>query len=91
MAPGSQVLRPAFSDSTSQRNFRVVFSSAEGSEGNSESLLLFLFHGTEFRVVFSSAEGFGKEYRKFLFRGTAGIPLEITICSVYSVFRGIIF
>ncbi len=27
----------------------------------------------------------------FLFRGTAGIPSEITICSVYSVFRGIIF
>jgi hypothetical protein len=27
----------------------------------------------------------------FLFRGTAGIPSELTICSVYSVFRGIIF
>jgi hypothetical protein len=27
----------------------------------------------------------------FLFRGTDGIPSEITICSVYSVFRGIIF
>jgi hypothetical protein len=62
-----------------------------GSEGNSESLLLFLSHGTEFRVFFSSAQGFGTEYRKFLFRGTAGIPSEITICSVYSVFRGIIF
>ncbi len=60
------------------------------SEGNSESLLLLLFHGTEFRVVFPSAEGFGTEYRKFLFRGTVGIPSEITICSVYSVFRGII-
>ncbi len=51
----------------------------------------FCFHGTEFRVVFSSAEGFGTEFRGFLFRGTAGIPSEITICSVYSVFRGIIF
>ncbi len=29
-----------------------------------ESLLLFLFHGTEFRVVFSSAEGFGREFRE---------------------------
>jgi hypothetical protein len=29
--------------------------------------------------------------RFFLFRGTAGIPSEITICSVYFVFRGIIF
>jgi hypothetical protein len=54
-------------------------------------LLLFLFYGTEFRAVFSSAEGFGTEFRSFLFRGTAGIPSEITICSVYSVFRGIIF
>ncbi len=63
----------------------------KGSEGISESLLLFLVHGTEFRVVFSSAEGFGTEFRKFLSRGTAGIPSEITICSVYSVFRGIIF
>ncbi len=63
----------------------------KGLGGNSESLLLFLVHGTEFRVVFSSTEGFGTEFRKFLFRGTAGIPSEITICSVYSVFRGIIF
>jgi hypothetical protein len=30
-----------------------------------ESLLLFLFHGTEFRVVVSSAEGFGREFREF--------------------------
>jgi hypothetical protein len=49
------------------------------------------FHGTEFGVVFSSAEGFGTEFREFLFRGTAGIPSELTISSVYSVFRGIIF
>ena len=54
-------------------------------------LLLFLLHGTEFRVVFSSTEGFGTEFRDFLFRGIAGIPSEITLCSVYSVFRGIIF
>jgi hypothetical protein len=68
--------------------FRVVFSSAEGFDG---SLLLFLFHGTEFWVVFSYAEGFGTEFRDFLFRGTTGTPSEITICSVYSVFCGIIF
>jgi hypothetical protein len=49
-------------------------------------LLLFLLHGTEFRVVFSSTEGFGTEFRDFLFRGTTGIPSEITICSVYSNF-----
>jgi hypothetical protein len=45
----------------------------------------------EFRVVFSSPEGFGTEFRGFLFRGTAGIPSEIIICFVYSVFRRIIF
>jgi hypothetical protein len=33
-----------------------------GSERNSDSLLLYFFHGTEFRVVFSSAEGFGREF-----------------------------
>jgi hypothetical protein len=71
--------------------FRDVFSSAEGFGQNYGILLLFLFHGTEFRVIFSSAKGFGTEFRDFLFRGTAGIPSEITICSVYSVFRGIIF
>jgi len=60
--------------------------------GLSSSILpRFFLHGTEFRVVFSSAEGFGTEFRRFLFRGTAGIPSEISICSVYSVFRGIIF
>ena len=47
----------------------------------------FCIHGKEFRVVFSSAEVF----RGFLFRGTAGIPSEIIICSDYSVFREIIF
>jgi hypothetical protein len=70
--------------------FRVVFSSAEGF-GTEFREYASIFAGTEFRVVFLSAEGFGTEFRSFLFRGTAGIPLEISICSVYSVFRGIIF
>jgi hypothetical protein len=105
--------------SSTERNPELFSLPLKGSEGNSEILLLFLFHGTEFRVVFSSAEGvrkgimrvyffflvlgtefrvvfsstegFGTEFREFLFRGTAGIPSEITICSVCSVFRGIIF
>ncbi len=74
-----------------ERNPEVCSLPSNGSEQNHVSLLLFLFHGTEFRVIFSSAEGFGTEFRDFLFRGTTGIPSEITICSVYSVFRGIIF
>ncbi len=35
------------------------------SEWNSESLLPFLFHGTEYRAFFSSAERFGTEFREF--------------------------
>ncbi len=96
-------------------DFWVVPLPRNGSERNSDSLFLFLFHGTEFRVVFSSEEGFGTEFQeyasternselfslswkgsernseRFLFRGTAGIPSEMNICSVSSVFRGIIF
>ena len=76
---------------STERNSELFFLPEKGSEQNYGSLLLFLFHGTEFRVIFSSAEGFGTEFRVFLFRGTTGIPPEITICSVYSVFRGIFF
>jgi hypothetical protein len=32
-----------------------------------------------------------RNFENFLFRGTAGIPPEQTNCSVYSIFRGIIF
>ncbi len=84
-----------------ERNSELFSLLLKGSEGNSDrlllylfngtGLLLYLFNGTGFRVVFSSTEGFGTEFREFLFRGTAGIPSEITICSVCSVFRGIIF
>jgi hypothetical protein len=74
-----------------ERNSELSSLPRKGSERNSENLHLFWFHGTEFRVVFSSAEGFGTEFRDFLFRGRTGIPSEITICSDYSVFRGIIF
>ncbi len=44
------------------------------SERNSNSLLLYFFHGTEFRVVFSSAEGFGREFWEYssIFVSTEG-------------------
>jgi hypothetical protein len=35
--------------------------------------------------------GSERNSESILFRGTAGIPSELTICSVYSVFSGIIF
>jgi hypothetical protein len=42
-----------------------MFSSVKCFGTNSESLLLFLFHGTEFRVVFSFTESFRTEFREF--------------------------
>jgi hypothetical protein len=83
--------RVCFYFCSTERNSELFSLPRKDSEWNSASMLLFLFHGTEFRVVFSSAEGIGTEFREFLFRGTAGIPSEITYCSVNSVFRGIIF
>ncbi len=74
-----------------ERNSELCSLPQKSSEQNYGSLLLFLFHGTEFRVIFSSTEGFETEFRDFLFRRTTGIPSEITICYVYSVFRGIFF
>ena len=88
---GTENPRVCFYFGSTERNSELCSLPQKGSEQNYGSLLLFLFQGTEFRVVFSSAEGFGTEFRDFLFRGTTGIPSEITICSVYSVFRGIIF
>ncbi len=72
-------------------SFEFISLPRKGSERNSETFLLFLFHRTEFRVVFLFRGGFGTEFREFLFCGTAGIPSEITSSSVNSVFRGIIF
>ena len=87
----NEIPRVCFYFSSTEQNSELFSLPLKDSEGNSESMLLFLVHGTEFRVAFSSAEGFGTEFRDFLFRGIAGIPSEITLCSVYSVFRGIIF
>ncbi len=41
--------------------------------------------------LFSLRKSSERNSESFLFRWTARIPSEITICSVYSVFRGIIF
>jgi hypothetical protein len=66
-----------------ETEFRVVSLPRNGAERNSDSLFLFLFHGTEFRVVFSSAEGFGTEFREYAsnFVPRSGIPS-------YFLFRG---
>jgi hypothetical protein len=76
---------------STERNSELCSLPKKSSEQSYGSLLLSLFHRTEFRVIFYSGEGFGREFRDFLFRGTTGIPSEITNCSVYSVFHVIIF
>jgi hypothetical protein len=55
--------RVCFYFCSTQRNSDLFSLLQKGSEGNSKSLLLFLFLG--FRVVFSSTEGFGTEFREF--------------------------
>ncbi len=59
-----------------ERNSEFCSLPRNGSERNSENLLLFQFHGTEFRVVFSSEEGFGTELWEFIsiFGQRNGIP-----------------
>jgi hypothetical protein len=71
--------------------FRVVFSSAEGfgREFRELASIFVQWNGIPSCFLFSGRVRNG--IPKFLFRGTAGIPAEITICSVYSVCRGIIF
>jgi hypothetical protein len=53
----------------------------------------FHFCSTEQNSEFFSIPRKGSErnFERFLFRGTAGIPSEMIICSVYSVFHRIIF
>jgi hypothetical protein len=48
-----------------ERNSELFSLPRNGSERNSERLLLILFHGTEFRAFFSSAERFWTEFREF--------------------------
>ncbi len=62
-----------FWESDSKRNLSVpanriksVFSLRNVLWQNSESLLLFLFHGTEFPVVFSSVEWFEQNFESLL-------------------------
>ncbi len=71
-----------------ERNSELFSLLLKGSTGNSESMLLFLFPRNGIRSCFLFRGRVRNGIPRFLFRGTAGIPSEITICSV---FRGIIF
>jgi hypothetical protein len=72
-----------------ERNSEHFSHPRNGSELNSEGLLLFLSHCTEFQAFFSAGSEWNSQ--SFLFRGTAGIPPEQSNFSVLSVFHGIIF
>ncbi len=74
-----------------QTELTVCFLPRNASEPNSESLLLFLFHGTEFLAFFSSAELFGTEFREFSVLRNSRNSAGTNQLFVYSVFRGIIF
>jgi hypothetical protein len=56
--------RVCFYFCSTERNSELFSLPLKSSEGNSETLILFLFKGTEFLVVFSSAEGFGTKIRE---------------------------
>ncbi len=76
---------------TTSTNLHILYFSAYKYIGI--PIVCFFFCSTELNSELFSLlrKGLERNSESFLFRGTAGIPLEITICSVYSVFRGIIF
>ncbi len=62
-----------------------------GAERNPEGLLLFLSHCIEFQSFSLPRNDSELSSESILFRGTAGIPLEQTNCSIHSAFRARIF
>ncbi len=50
---------------STEQNSELFSFPRNGSEWNSERLLLILFHGTKFWAFFYSAERFGMEFREF--------------------------
>ncbi len=86
----SSIRRVCFYFFSKVRYFELFYLPQKGSERNSESCSYFCSTDGN-QVFFSSAEGLEQNSESFLFRGKAGIPSEIPICSVYSVFCIIIF
>ena len=60
----NRIMGVCFYFCSTERNSELFSLPLKSSEGNSETLILFLFKGTEFLVVFSSAEGFGTKIRE---------------------------
>jgi hypothetical protein len=74
---------------STERNSELFSLPRKGLEPNSESRLLFC--STEQNSELFSLPRKERNSERFLFRRIAGIPSEMIICSVYFVFRGIIF
>jgi len=74
-----------------QNRIPVIFSFAEDSERNFGSSFYFCSTERNSELFSLPRKGSEQNSESFLFCGTAGIPSEITICSGYSIFHGIIF
>ena len=74
-----------------ERNSKLVSLPLNGLEQNSKCLLLFCSTERNSELFSLPRNGSERNSESFLFHGTAGIPPEQTNCSVYFVFRGIIF
>ncbi len=83
--------RVCFYFCSTERNSELFSLPLKCSEGNSESLLLVCSTERNSELFSLMRKGSERKSKGFLFRGTAGIPSEITIGSVYFVFRGINF
>ncbi len=102
---GNRIPRVCFYFFSTDRNFEHFSPLRNGSERNSESFLFrgmvqngiprvyFYFCSMVQNSENSSPlrNGSERNSESFMFRGTAGIPPGQTNCSVFSVFRGIIF
>jgi hypothetical protein len=74
-----------------QNRIPVIFSFAEVSERNFGSSFYFCSTERNSELFSLPRKGSERNSESFLFRGTAGIPSEIPICSSYFIFRGIMF
>ena len=88
---GSDRIQRVPSTFVPQNRIPVIFSSAEDSERNSKSFFYICSTEQNSELFSLPRKGSERNSESFLFRGTAGIPSEIPICSGYSVFREIFF
>ncbi len=76
------ILRVCFCFYSTERNSKLFSFPRKGSERNFESLFLFCSKERNSELFSLPRKGSELNSERFLFRGTTGIPSEITICSV---------